>query len=111
MNSEPLVLSGPVGFRRFHLERKCDTANIHEHNYDHSLLVLKGRVLVTVYDQFQNAVWSQEYGWGERCPVAAGTVHMVKSLEDEAVFDCEFSHRDFDGIVSQRYVGNQLAYV
>jgi hypothetical protein len=108
------LLSGPVFSRRFVLEHQCQESVGHAHNYDHSTLVLRGRILVISHEHRGEElieVGRQEYGWGERCPMPAHRHHTIKALEPNTVYDCEFSHRDFDGLVSQRYVGNQQAYV
>lgn len=108
------VLTGPIFARRFTLERKCEQNVGHSHNYDHSTLVLHGRVLVISHEEVDGKlveIERQEYSQGEYCPMPAYRHHTIKSLEPNTVYDCIFSHRDFDGLVSQRYVGNQQAYV
>lgn len=107
--------SGPIMARRFVAEKACEAHEGHTHNYDHTTLVLRGRILVIFKEK--NAageyveVSRQEYGWGERAPILAHRHHTIKPLEDDTVWDCEFLHRDFDGIAAERYVGNVRAYV
>lgn len=104
------IINGPVFARRFVLDHKCQENAGHKHNYDHSTLVMRGRILVVAHDDAGQELWRQEFGWGERCFIAAYLHHTIKALEENTVYDCVFSHRDFEGQVSQRYIGNQTAY-
>lgn len=101
---------GPVHPRRFHLAKTCHSSETHQHNYDHSTIVLRGRLLLITSDPDGTEVSRQEYGWGEWFDMKAYQHHTLKALEDGTVYDCVFSHRDFDGQVSQRFVGNSEAY-
>ena len=109
-----LTVRGPVGVRRFHLAKTCQTNEGHKHNYDHVTIVIRGRVKVRYsYDHDGQRIdgESREFGAGEDFVVKAQVYHEVKALEPDTVYLCVFSHRDFDGVVSQQYTGNDLAYV
>ena len=103
------ALVGPIGVRRFVLEKKCHTGALHSHNYDHTTIVIHGRIQISmVVDDVEQP--SQEYSAGELVPIPAQSKHKIKALEDNSVYLCVFSHRDFEGLVSQWFVGNAAAY-
>ena len=118
--SDALAITGPVGYRRYHLENVCDAEHGHAHNYDHTTQILRGRILVIAQEKTGDCpstkepvlreVNRQEYGWGEKVYIPAGLWHTIKALEPNTVYECLFSHRDFDGLITQRYVGNDTAY-
>lgn len=108
-----LAVVGPIGIRKHFLEKTCNVSEGHEHNYDHTTIVVRGRIKVT-YSFMQNGVKvegeSKEFEAGEAIFIKADVYHTVKALEDNTMYMCVFSHRDFDGLVTQSYVGNQGAY-
>lgn len=104
MQQTDIMVQGNLGIRQFSSERKCENSGIHKHNYDHMTMCISGWVLVTTGDK------TKELSPGAYCHVEAGIEHSVKALEDKSMWYCIFSHRDFDGMVSQSYVGNQSAY-
>ena len=53
----------------------------------------------------------KEFVAGELFEVAAEQSHTIKALEDNSVYLCVFSHRDFKGLVTQKYIGNNGAYI
>lgn len=106
-----VAVTGPIGYRRFVLEKKCVANEGHKHNYDHATIVIRGRVQVTVTDDDGKELAKREYGAGDLFEVKASHFHEIKALEDNSVYLCVFSHRDFDGLVTQRYVGNAEAYI
>jgi quercetin dioxygenase-like cupin family protein len=109
-----LAIIGPLGVRRFHLEKVCETNEGHKHNYDHVTLVIRGRIKVQYrYEKDGQVVEGEtkEFGPGEHLVVKAEVFHTIKALEPDTVYNCVFSHRDFDGLVTQTYVGNDRAYV
>lgn len=108
-----VAIKGPVAVRRFVLEKVCHESVGHEHNYDHLTIVVKGRLRVTyTYTKDGREVsGSAEYSAGEDVVIKAHVRHTLKALEDNTVYLCVFSHRDFDGVVSQSFVGNQSAYL
>lgn len=108
--SDALAITGPVGYRRYVLEKECEESIGHKHNYDHTTQVLRGRIRVTATDDDGKVLGVQEYGWGEKVLIPASLHHTIKALEPNTVYECLFSHRDFDGLITQRYVGNDTAY-
>lgn len=111
-----LAIIGPVGIRPMHLERACETNVGHEHNYDHTTIILRGRVKVLyryVKDGQEIEGESEEYGQGETIHIRAKVRHTIKALTDNVLYYCVFSHRDFDGVVCERYeqAMNPAAYV
>jgi quercetin dioxygenase-like cupin family protein len=108
-----LALVGPIGVRRFHLEKVCETNEGHQHNYDHTTIVVRGRLkIVKKYEKDGSIIEEDagEFDAGELIHVKANVHHTIKALEPDTVYLCVFSHRDFDGLVTQRYVGNPRAY-
>ncbi len=109
-----VTLIGPVGLRQFHLGHACESNKGHEHNYDHTTIVIRGRVKV-LYEYTKDGQTvtgeSEEFGQGETIHIRAKVRHTLVALEDNTIYMCVFSHRDFDGIVTEVYTGNQAAYV
>jgi quercetin dioxygenase-like cupin family protein len=95
---------GPIAARRFVIEKKCEVNEQHEHNYDHATIVCRGAIKVVT-----NEGASRRYECGEAVSIPAGKKHGIKALEDNTVYLCVFSHRDFDGLVTEKYIGNQKA--
>lgn len=109
-----VAIIGPVGIRQMHMERECHAHSGHEHNYDHTTIIIRGRVKVLyryVKDGQEIEGESEEFCQGETIHIRAKVRHTIKALEDNTLWYCVFSHRDFDGLVTQEYVGNQAAYV
>ena len=108
-----LAINGPIGYRQFALEKVCEVNEGHTHNYDHAMIVISGRLRVryryTVDGQTVEGD-SREFAQGEIVTVKANVLHEIKALEPNTRYLCVFSHRDFDGLVTQTYVGNQAAY-
>jgi quercetin dioxygenase-like cupin family protein len=115
MQQDELRQVGPIGFRRFVLEKTCNESEGHEHNYDHATIVVRGRIRVA-YSYLNREGKevkgeTQEFCQGEVIEIKAKVRHTIKALDDNTVYLCVFSHRDFDGLVTQSYVGNTAAYV
>lgn len=109
-----LALVGPLGIRRELLEKTCQESVGHTHNYDHTTIVIRGRLQIT-YRQLQAdgtyaVIKTEEAAQGSAVFIAAETHHTLKALDDNTQYMCVFSHRDFDGLVTQTYVGNAKAY-
>lgn len=109
-----LEIVGPVGIRRHHLAAICEESHGHTHNYDHTTIVLSGRIRLT-REKLIDGVWiaalPEEYDRGEAFEVPANYRHTIKALEPNSEWMCVFSHRDFGGLVTQRYThGNVAAY-
>lgn len=103
MQKPAAEIIGPLTIRRFQLNHVCESHVGHEHEYDHDTIVIRGRVQVT-----ENGVLhTHTYGPGAVIFIAAGRSHTIKALEPSEYL-CVFSHRDFDGRVSQRYLGHPL---
>jgi len=105
---------GPIGIHRHHLAAICEESHGHTHNYDHTTIVLAGRICIT-RENLIDGVWvaslPEEYDRGEAAYVPANEKHTIKALEPNAEWLCVFSHRDFDGLRTQRYThGNVAAY-
>lgn len=107
-----IAIEGPIGRRRHILPKTCDTCVGHQHNYDHSTIVVCGGIRVTIRDREDGPIVSERDYLPGSDPVfvAARKFHTIKALFDSTVYFCLFSHRDFDGMVSQEYMGNQEAY-
>lgn len=108
-----LNVIGPIGSRTFVLAGVCEESVGHEHNYDHVTIVIRGRLRVSYsFEEGGKAVEgvSREFGPGDEVLVKAGVRHTLKALEPNTVYKCVFSHRDFDGLVTQTYQGNAGAY-
>lgn len=107
-------ITGPIFHRQFVLENKCQENAGHTHNYDHATIVIRGRIRVS-REHLVDGDWvageTDEHAAGEVVDIPANVKHTLKALEPNTVYLCVFSHRDFDGLVTQRYVGNQQAYV
>lgn len=109
----PLAIAGPVGIRRGILEAVCEEDVGHEHNYDHLTIVLTGRLKVFyAFLQDGEAVEgeSKAFSAGETVVILANVRHRLKALEQGTTYLCVFSHRDFDGLVTQAYEGNNSAF-
>lgn len=105
-----IVKTGPIGHRRFTLDKKCQTNLNHKHNYDHTTIVINGRIEITV-EKEDGSKSKKEFTAGELFEVPAQQLHTIKALEDNSVYLCVFSHRDFNGLVTQKYIGNNGAYI
>jgi quercetin dioxygenase-like cupin family protein len=108
------VIVGPIGIRRFTLDSVCQESVGHEHNYDHVTIVISGRIRVKyryVQDGKEIEGESREFGPGDPVTIKANVRHTIKALAPNTVYLCIFSHRDFEGLVTQTYVGNHEAYV
>lgn len=111
------VLAGPVLLRPTTLEKTCDSHVGHEHNYDHTTLVLSGRLRVLYRyvqpDGTEVEGETDDLGPGEHVVVLAKVRHTLKALEDDTTYVCIFSHRDLGGVVVERYaaLANPRAYL
>jgi hypothetical protein len=118
MQLSDLAKTGPVGYRQGVLQKTCEVFVEHLHNYDHATFIHRGRVLVVASREVIDddgtkrlvEVNRREYAAGEFVAIPANLIHNIKALEDNTVFFCLFSHRDFEGLCSQAYVGNAAAY-
>jgi quercetin dioxygenase-like cupin family protein len=108
-----IKIVGPVAIREHELKEICHENEGHEHNYDHTTIIISGRVRV-IYSHLEGETLIQddikEFGQGDKIPILANTRHTIKALEPNTIYHCVFSHRDFDGIVIQEYIGNRAAY-
>lgn len=107
-----LDIVGPLGIRRCVLDKSCVGYDWHEHKYDHDAIFISGAGLVE-YEYEENGkliTGSKEYYQSEIAVIKAGVKHRVIPTTDKVVWICAFSHRDFDGMVTERYVGNLEAY-
>ena len=107
-----VAINGPIARRRHVLEKKCQESVGHEHNYDHATIVVCGGIKVSIRDTADGPVVSERDYLPGSDPIfiAAKRHHTIKALFDNTVYFCLFSHRDFGGMVSQEYMGNQAAY-
>ncbi len=108
-----LEINGPVGSRTFLLEAKCQVNEGHKHNYDHAMLVIRGRVKVFYRHEKDGKLVegeTEEFGQGKILTVMKDVHHTIKALEPNTLYFCLFSHRDFDGLVSESYTGNAESY-
>jgi quercetin dioxygenase-like cupin family protein len=105
--------TGPIGYRQFTLEKVCQEMQGHKHNYDHTTFIFRGSVRVTASEMKDDKLVptiEKEYHAGEFVSIPAELYHTIKALEPNTVWFCIYSHRDFDGLVTQRYIGNATAY-
>jgi quercetin dioxygenase-like cupin family protein len=108
-----VAILGPIAARRWVLSKACEANQGHEHNYDHTTIVIHGRVKVLYeYESGGQTVKGEsgEFGPGQDIFIRAKVRHTIKALEDNTVYMCIFSHRDFGGVVIETYTGNQSAY-
>ena len=111
-----VAIIGPIGIRPMHLAKQCEANKGHEHNYDHTTIIIRGRVRVLyryAKDGHEIEDESDEFGPGETIFIRAKVRHTIKALTDDVFYMCVFSHRDFDGVVVESYeasMGNQAAY-
>lgn len=108
-----IAISGPIGYRTFLLEKVCQANEGHEHNYDHTTLVIRGAIEVHysfMKDGQKIEGTSRRFEQGQYVEIKANVRHTIKALEPNTVYHCIFSHRDFDGLITQTYVGNPLAF-
>ena len=126
-------IQGSLGFRFNELAKVGDRNEGGKHNFPHSSLVLKGRLLFITQREVPLTLSereaaeaanpgipapttrleeesSKEIGAGSIVSIDANKFHIFEALEDDCVWYCLFSHRDFDGLVSTDYVGNVSAY-
>lgn len=101
-----LFINGPVGYREFKLAKTCNVSENHRHNYDHVTIVIMGTVSITI----NGIEGNKEYGPGAVINVPATQEHTIKALTDNVRYLCVFSHRDFNGLVTQDYLGDHEAY-
>ena len=108
-----LAITGPIGYRKHFLEKTCQENQGHEHNYDHATIVISGKIKI-LYNYIKDGKLingeSKEFSIGEVIHIKANVKHTIKALEDNTMYMCIFSHRDFDGLVTQTYIGNASAY-
>lgn len=108
------AIKGPIGYRQFHLEKICQANEGHKHNYDHNTIVIRGSLRVIYKDEVDGKIVeteSRDYYQGEHIHIAKGKLHTIKALEDDTIYQCIFSHRDWDGQIIQTYIGNRSAYL
>jgi quercetin dioxygenase-like cupin family protein len=111
--SSDLVIIGPLGIRKFGIEKVCQSHSRHCHPYDHVTIIMRGRVKVAYkYDENGKSVEgeSREFVAGEYIHIKAGVEHVIKAMEANTKYLCVFSHRDFEGQVVQEYNANDLSY-
>jgi quercetin dioxygenase-like cupin family protein len=110
-----VTIIGPIAYRPFVLAEVCQESAGHEHNYDHVTIVISGRIRVQyAWTEIDGRVVrgeSREFAQGEVVHIKAHVRHTIKALESNTKYLCVFSHRDFDGLVTQAYVGNEAATV
>jgi quercetin dioxygenase-like cupin family protein len=104
---------GPVGIRTLMLEKACQMGVGHAHNYDHTTFVFRGAIRVSYrYDKDGRIVEGiREVQAGDHIAILAHVEHQIKALVDNTMYKCVFSHRDFEGLVTQDYHGHDEAYV
>lgn len=93
----PLVVTGPVATRTVTLTRDCGAYEGHEHKYDHTTMAVVGRIRISTDAE------SVELNPGDEFATRAGVKHTVEPLDEQCVYKCVYSHRDFNGVVSQTY--------
>jgi quercetin dioxygenase-like cupin family protein len=107
-----VIDDGPVARRLFRLEKKCDTEVGHKHNHDHTTMCLRGQLAVFTIAADGTETLLAELGLYSTAVIKAGVEHKLKALSDAgADYACIYSHRDFGGVVVQRYEGNKAAYI
>lgn len=110
-----VAVLGPIGVRPFTLGA-CESNRGHEHNYDHTTIVIRGRLKVLYeYERDGETIKGEsgELGPGQWLVIKAKVRHTLVALEENTHYLCVFSHRDFDGVVVEDYeasMGNHRAY-
>lgn len=118
MQTSDVIITGgvsPVGRRRFRLGGQCDVSEIHKHPYNHETICFIGQIKVyglkLINGEMEIEAESGVLSVGQSTVVAKDHYHMVEEVSEEPVmYECFFSHRDFDGIVIERHMGNDHAY-
>lgn len=106
MRRTDLQITGPVARYAVRLDAKCDESVGHEHNFDHATFVMAGRVRVSRSRREGDRLVpldATEHDAGAVVAIPAGVHHTIKALSDGAWYYCVFSHRDFNGLVVEKY--------
>lgn len=119
-----LMHKGPLGVREFHVAAACQQNKGHRHNHDHLTILGPGDWEIVfgepvldsagneVLDQNGNPTYRSEdrrkFNEGEAVTILAGLHHHIKFLGrtdggKTSWYVCAFSHRDFNGVVVERY--------
>lgn len=94
-------VSGNIFVRPVHLKKAGDTCYSHNHPFDHTTIVFRGKV--QVYTLYAGRNWAKK---DAEAPchflVEANVWHELTALEDDTLLWCVYSHRDANGGVVQR---------
>lgn len=110
------IIRGPIAQRHFTLDKACEEGIGHAHNYDHTTVVISGRLKISYeYNRDGQTITGESgaFGPGETCVIKAGVRHKLIALENNTRYVCVFSHRDFGGVVVETFaaaMNNQQAY-
>lgn len=100
---------GNVYLRRMLFELVGDVMDGHVHNFDHTTIVVAGRLRarVTLSD---GTLVEEEIAAGEHRLILAGYTHEFTALEPNSYAICVYAHRTPQGTVVQRSIGWKAAY-
>lgn len=79
---QKMALVSNLWVRQMHFKHAGDANEGHEHNYDHTTLLAKGRVRVTVDGK------ATEFAAPAIIYVQKGKLHFLEALEDDCVAYC-----------------------
>lgn len=93
-------VSGNIFVRPVHMAKEGDVVYSHNHPFDHTTIVFRGRVLIraTFLDGNEGSQIAEA-----PCHflITAGIWHEIQALEDDTLLWCVYSHRDANGGVVQ----------
>lgn len=99
------VVSGSLFIRKVRLQVAGESVGGHAHSFDHTTMVLRGRLAVVMHDPSTRAPSALELRAGDHMLVAAGVVHELTAIEDDCEFWCVYSHRDAHGRIAETFQG------
>ncbi len=89
----------------------------HSHNFDHTTFIRTGAVLISADLPDGRHIEREFYSVRPGCIdkyyalIKAKVVHQIKSIEDDTVLDCIYSHRSPQGEIVEQYDGWMEAYL
>lgn len=107
-------VSGNIYIREMRFEKVGDSADGHEHNFDHTTYFVRGSAKVEQLDENNQVVKTvvktaaDGRNW---VLIKAGVRHRITALEDNTIGHCVYSHRTPQGEIVQEWDGWSPAYV
>lgn len=100
---------GNLQIRPVHLAKAGDVIDGHEHEFDHTTFVWKGRIHIHAVDK-EGCSKEGEFSVPSAILIKKNWAHTITALEDDTVFWCVYSHRTPQGDVVQEWNGWDTAY-